>query len=499
MVPISQMKSPGVFIQEVDLSTYVAIMDTSKIFGIVTVAQNGPINQVVEINSVSKFEEVFGNPISAGGLACRFILDQTSSLKVVRVAGSSAAFRTATIAGEDAEETAVANALVISAKNKGTLFSDALKATVSAITGASADKFNLKITKGDDDEILVDKDYTIVEASATDEYPYIIADDETAFTFSLGSQTALAKLTPATVVFTVGDNGLTFTDDEVKAAIDVFDDAENIDLDILAAPGIMTASAIGRLVTVAQSRKDIVAVIDPPQGLTAEQAVQFVNGQYNPLQIQKIDSTYAACYYPWGQAYNEYSGKNEWMPPSVGVLPALAKEYATYENWTAPAGIPRMSISVFSAMERVLTRADRDIVYADGNINPLCNYKGLGLTAFGQKTMQRTLSATNRLNVRFLVNYVKRIADYTSVSYLFTEISEVTFDAWTQAIGKVLENIKVRGGLYDYKVTMDWTTVTDEMLNNNIMPGVIELKPTKTSEFIPIDVVIHNKSDEFIY
>lgn len=495
---IPVMKSPGVYISEVDLSAYAAIMNESMIFGLVTLAQNGPIGQVTDISSLKEYEDTFGYPISAGGIAATELLKVTSSVKIVRLAGSSATARSLTLKGS-AGSTAIDNAVIVSYKYKGTLFSDAIKGTVTPVSGAT-DKFNLKIVKGDDEEVLLDKNYTIVKNNATDEYPYLIADDTTDFVFTLGTENELTALTAITdAVFSLGDNGTTFTDDQVKAAIDLFDDAENIELDVLAAPGINTPAAIARLVLVAggeSNRKDTLAIIDPPQGLTPSEMADFANGTSEAYPIAKLDDSYAATYYPWGKMYNEYSGANEWMPPSVGVLKGMATEYKTYPRWTAPAGTPRFYITVFTEMEKTLTRADRDTLY-ESNVNPICNYKTLGLTAMGQKTTQRKLTATNRINVRLLVNYVKKLADYSTTPFLFTQITEETFNSWIQVISKQLENIKVNGGLYDYDVKMDWETVTDEMLNNNIMPGVIQIKPTKTAEFIPIDVVIRNKSDEF--
>lgn len=497
MVPISRMKSPGVFIDEIDLSAYQAVMDTSKIFGIVTVAQNGPIGEITDIPTVKKFENTFGDPISFGGLACRYLLDQTSSLKVVRAASSSAASRSVTLAATTASGGGAS--LVVAFKNKGTLYSDAVYATISRIADEDPDKFNLVISKGDDHVQILNKNYTCVADNASDEFPYIIDDTKTEFTFTFGTgTTAIASVTPVSnSVFTTGNNGTELSDAEKRHFIDLFDDSENIDLDIMACPGWYDGVSVARMVTVASHREDIVAIIDTPLGLTAQEAADFVNGLNEDYTIGKIDSTYAAVYHPWGSIYNEYTGVKEWAPPSVGVLPAMAKEYSVYDNWVAPAGIPRLTITIFSEMELVLDRDMRDILYAQGNINPICNYKQRGLTAFGQKTMQRSLTATNRLNVRFLVNYIKKLTDYATTAYLFSEINENTFDSWTQAIDQRLANIKDRGGLYDYKITMDWTTVTDEMLNNNIMPGIIQIKPTKTAEFIPIDVVIRNRSDAF--
>jgi len=497
MANLPVMKSPGVYVREIDLSQYSAIMSSLKIFGIVTVAQNGPIDKIVEISNVREFINTFGNPISAGGIACVRYLVNAGNLKVVRTAGNSAAARTTTLAGVDSEDQAVTNALVISHKYKGTLYSDAIKVTVSAISGATVDKFNLKITKGDDDTELVNGNYTIVKANATSEYPYIIDESDTDFVFTLGTDTTLKSLTAVTnQALTVGDNGTELTNEQITNSINVFNDAENIDLDVIAAPGMYSAAALTALITCATDRKDTLAILDPPQGLTPEEVVQFANGLNVQYGMSKIDSTYAAMWYPWGKVYNEYTSAYEWMPPSVGIIAGMGLEYQTYDVWTAPAGIPRMQVNVYSEMERVLSKKDRDILYPE-HINPICNYKGLGMTAFGQKTMQRALTATDRINVRFLVNYVKKVADYSTALFLFSNIDENTFSSWTQVIDKELANIKNRGGMYDYKITMDWTTVTDECLNNNIMPGVIQIKPTKSAEFIPIDVVIRNRSDEF--
>lgn len=501
MRPISEMKSPGVFIDEVDLSTYVAIMDTSKVFGIVTVAQNGPIGEVVEIDSISTFENTFGYPISAGGLTCTFIAQETSSLKVIRVAGSSAEYRSVALDGKDGDSGAVSGAVTVTPKYKGTLFSEALSVTIKP-SESDTDKFTLIITKGEGDskEELVNSNFTIVADKATDDYPYLIGDTSTDFRFALSSSASTIVSLDAVdnKVLSSGDNGTTFTDEDIRSAIDEFDDAESIDLDLIAAPGILTSACQLRLITVAENRRDCFAVIDPPQGLTPEEVVQYVDGTHETHTIQKLDTSYAGIWYPWGMTYNQYTGVNEWVPPSVGVLPAMATEYSNsaYNAWTAPAGVPRFEISVFSKLERTLKRKDRDIVYPH-NINPLCNYKMQGLTAFGQKTLQRKKSSLDRINVRFLVNYIKKLADYSTTFYLFNNIDDNTFTMWVKDITDQLEPIRIRGGMYDYKVTMDWTTVTDECLNNNVMPGIIQIKPTKTAEFIPIDVVIRNKSDNF--
>lgn len=491
MASNTKMVSPGVYVSETDLSQYSAIMSTSKIIAIVGAAQNGPINTITDLESTKDFETIFGAPIDNGGLAAINCLKYSSSVKYIRAAGSTAAARTVTLAGTGAESSPVPDAIVINAKYKGTLFSDSLTATVTTVPGGTEDQFNLVITQGDSTELL-NKNYSCLSSSPD----FIGADTSTNFVFVV-SETPLKTITAVEKsAFSAGNNGTPLDDNVLKTAIEILSDSETIDVDIIAAPGVVTGPSIAALVGVAMSRKNCVAIVDPPQGLTPQKTADFFNGTNDTHTIGKVDTTYAGAYSPWVKIYNEYSAESQMCPPSVAVLAAMANEYSTYDPWTAPAGVPRFVLNIVTEFERNLNQADRDILYA-ANVNPLCNYKNLGFTALGQKTMQRTLSAVDRLNVRFLVNYVKKIAEFKSANYLFMNIDDTTFESWIQDMGKELDNIKQRGGIYDYQLKMDWTTVTTEMLNNNTMPGVIQIKPTKTAEFIPIDVVIRNKDDQF--
>lgn len=487
---MAKMSSPGIYVNESDLSQYSAVMDPSKIIAVVGGAQNGPINTVVPVRSKKEFETMFGNPIDIGGLTAVNILKYSSSLLYVRASSDSAKARQVSFYGVS-DGNAVADALVIKHKYPGTLFRDKLTARINSVPGSSEDQFRLVIEKGDG-EVLLDKVYSC----KVDSPIFIGKDTSTDFIFTTDESDLDSIDANEGEQFSDGNNGFPISGDDYEAAVEKLSDSETIDVDIIGMPGVIDGTAISALVDVAMSRKDCVPIIDHPQGLTPEEVAQFYEGQNGDYPIPKIDTSYAAAYSPWGKVFNEYTGESQWAPPSAGVLPAMAAEYASYDPWTAPAGVPRFVLSVFSELERSLDQDDRDILYS-ANVNPLCNYKNLGLTALGQKTLQRTKSAVDRLNVRFLINYIKKMAEFKSVNYLFMNIDDNTFGSWIQDISKDLDNVKNRGGIYDYRVKMDWETVSSEMLNNNIMPGVIQVKPTKTAEFIPIDVVIRNRDDEF--
>jgi len=60
-----------------------------------------------------------------------------------------------------------------------------------------------------------------------------------------------------------------------------------------------------------------------------------------------------------------------------------------------------------------------------------------------------------------------------------------------------LESIKVRFGLSDFKVVLDSTTTTPDLIDRNIMYAKIFLKPARSIEFIAVDFVITNTGASF--
>ena len=71
---------------------------------------------------------------------------------------------------------------------------------------------------------------------------------------------------------------------------------------------------------------------------------------------------------------------------------------------------------------------------------------------------------------------------------------------WARFIGKVepfLSSVKSRLGLTEYRVILDETTTTPDLIDRNIMYAKIMLKPARAIEFIAIDFVITNSGASF--
>ena len=81
--------------------------------------------------------------------------------------------------------------------------------------------------------------------------------------------------------------------------------------------------------------------------------------------------------------------------------------------WFAPAGFTRGGLTEGAAgipvtgVKQRLTSKDRDKLY-EANINPIAQFPAEGIVIFGQKTLQITPSALDRVNVRRMLIYVKK-------------------------------------------------------------------------------------------
>lgn len=290
---------------------------------------------------------------------------------------------------------------------------------------------------------------------------------------------------------TDGIDGLSRT--EIIDGLDAYSNPETIDIDILAVPGWSDAAVLAKGIKVAEERQDCFFLIDPPFGLTAQQVADWSNcqGAYIQPGVTAFDTSYAGIYWPWVQIYDTYTSQYIWLPPSGYVASQIAYSDSISEPWFAPAGITRGKLTTPVGIEYSPTKGERDLLYGNRNVvNSLINYKGSGLVIWGQKTTQRKSSSLDRVNVRRLVNYLKKIIAASTAYYVFDPNDEYSWQKWVDMVEPRLAAIKSKRGVYEYKIIMDSTTVTEDDINNNRMPGTIMFKPTKTAEFIPLSFMI---------
>jgi len=296
----------------------------------------------------------------------------------------------------------------------------------------------------------------------------------------------------------------------IKKAIDMVADPEVVDMDLISMPGLTHEGLTNHMINTAEARGDCLAIIDLPNAYTpktestlaAESRGANITTTINGMRNRGLNSSYGAAYYPWVQISDPQTAQRVWVPPSILALGAMSYGQKTQELWFAPAGFTRGGLSegrgglpVIAVSER-LTSAERDDLY-EANINPVAQFPAEGIVIFGQKTLQVTPSALDRINVRRLMIYVKREISRMAATLLFDQNVKQTWNRFTGQVNPFLASVKGRLGLMDFKVILDETTTTAELIDRNIMYAKIYLKPAKAVEFIAIDFVITDSGAAF--
>lgn len=298
----------------------------------------------------------------------------------------------------------------------------------------------------------------------------------------------------------------------MKRAIDTVADPELIDMNLLAAPGLTDSGLTTRMVDLCEERADAMAIIDLPDVYipaaeafkSSKQARVVGNPQTaaNDLRTRQIDSSYGATFYPWVQTLDEPTGQLLWIPPSVAMMGVLASSERSSQVWFAPAGFNRGGLSdgaagipVTNVTERLSSR-DRDTLY-EARINPIASFPSSGIVVFGQKTLQERPSALDRINVRRLVIYLKKQISILSTQILFEQNVQATWNRFKGLVEPFLANVKVQFGISDYRLILDDSTTTPDLIDQNIMYAKIMVKPARAIEYIAIDFVVASTGASF--
>jgi hypothetical protein len=281
-----------------------------------------------------------------------------------------------------------------------------------------------------------------------------------------------------------------------KTGMKVLDD-DSLNISIAIVPGISSQNVQNELVTLAEKTQNFVAVVSPPMGLsTVQKASDWMNGKGSNGRTAAINSSWAAVFWPWVQIYNVFSYKDMWYDPAIFAVRQMVFTDNVAEPWFAPAGFRRGRLTKPTATEVSLNQGDRDNLYVT-NLNPIVNFIPEGITIFGQKTAQRAATSLDRINVRRLMIYLRKVLLQTGRIDLFEPNDAYTWDLVKDKAEGVLSDIQARRGITDFKVICDDTVNTPVRVDRNELWCKILLKPTKTAEWIVFEVNLTNQSAKF--
>jgi phage tail sheath protein FI len=266
-------------------------------------------------------------------------------------------------------------------------------------------------------------------------------------------------------------------------ALNVLGNADSYDINLIVTPGATIAnhtSIINKAIEIAEDRGDCFVIADPViQGASAATAISAV-------ATSGIDSSYVGTYWPWVKITDTDKNKPVWVPPSVVVPRIMAYNDSVAYEWFAPAGLNRGGITEAVDIELKLSQADRNDLY-ENRINAIATFPNQGVCIWGQKTLQVKPSALDRINVRRLMITLKKYIASASRYLVFENNTTATRQRFLNIVNPYLETVKARQGLYAFKVVMDETNNTPDVIDRNVMYGQIYLQPAKAAEFIVLD------------
>ena len=276
-----------------------------------------------------------------------------------------------------------------------------------------------------------------------------------------------------------------------KKALDTISNSDEFDINMIAIPGVIHSLHSGITTytkDICEDRGDTFFVMD---------SVGIDDNITTAIStVEAFDSNYTATYYPWVKILDFDRNKPVWVPPSVVLPGVLAFNDRVSAEWFAPAGLNRGGLTDVIEVKTRLTHSERDDLY-EGRINPIAVFPSTGVCVWGQKTLQGKPSALDRINVRRLLIAAKKFIASATRYLVFEQNTTQTRTRFLNIVTPYLESIQQRQGLYAFRVIMDESNNTPDIIDRNILYGQLFLQPAKTAEFIILDFNIQSTGAAF--
>jgi hypothetical protein len=286
-----------------------------------------------------------------------------------------------------------------------------------------------------------------------------IFNKETAF---LSNKAVLEEVTNASRGYSNGPTIIAY-----QKAVDIMKDVLEIDIQLMAIPGIRHRIITDYAIAAIESdRFDCFNIFDLEEKdgsnndiVDTTQIVSVKNTVTN-FRNRGIDSSYSGTYFPDVIIQDEYNRTVERVPPSVAVLGAFGKNDAIGHPWTAPAGFNRASLTSVRNASLPLSRDNMGDLYSE-RINPIAEFQGQQAVVWGQKTVKATTgSSLERINVRRMMLAIRRQVKKVSNRIMFEPARDETLSKFQKLVDPILKSVQDQGGIDKYSVRIDTSTTS---------------------------------------
>lgn len=541
--------SPGVYVQEIDLTTIVpAVGTTEGAFAGSFVW--GPVNSVVTVGSEDELTRVFGKPNNdtyESFFSAANFLSYARTLRAVRSANTTEAKNavsgTAALLIKDRYDYEInykngeadANVGMFAARYAGEL-GNSLKVSLFAKANAAAyaswehaDEFNtvpgtsvyVGANGGANDEmhiVVQDEDgrFTGVANTILEKFAYVskaidakyddgssnywinVINDRSRYIYitnppsgnnnwgAVGTNIFVEEQVSISNSLSGGVNGYANTGYLIQG-FDKFKNPEEVDISLIVTGSAPQVVSEYVIDNIAETRKDCVAFISPDFD-------DVVDNEGNEVAdiIQKRNlynsSSYAFMDSNWKYQFDKYNNVYRWVPLNGDIAGLCVRTDFERDPWYSPAGFNRGQIKNVVKLAWNPTLSERDELYKNG-INPVVSFPGEGVVLYGDKTLLAKPSAFDRINVRRLFIVLEKAIARAAKYSLFEFNDEFTRAQFVALVEPFLRDVQGRRGIYDFRVVCDTTNNTPEVIDRNEFVGDIYIKPARSINFIRLNFI----------
>ena len=293
-----------------------------------------------------------------------------------------------------------------------------------------------------------------------------------------------------------GNDGSAASNSDILLSFDKFKDDELVDVSFLLCADGGKVVADG-LLEIAYSRKDCIVVVSPDyDSVKSDNPLDSIKTFRHNLKLgglKDLKSSYVVMDDNWKYQFDKYNNVNRWVPCNGDTAGLMAETDNEKAVWASPGG---RSLQNVIKLAWKSNKSDRDVLYPLG-VNSITTFPGEGALLFGDKTLLQRPSAFDRINVRRLFIYLRKIISRTSRSFLFEQNTEYTRTSFINIVEPILEEIKTRGGITDFRVVCDSSNNTGNIIDQGRFIGDIYIKPTRSINFIELNFVAVRTDVEF--
>ncbi|HEY9283006.1 MAG TPA: phage tail sheath subtilisin-like domain-containing protein, partial [Pyrinomonadaceae bacterium] len=277
--------------------------------------------------------------------------------------------------------------------------------------------------------------------------------------------------------------GAVDADTNAKTGLKMLEDLE--DISIVAAPGstddyaarrTQADAAVKALISHAERMRYRIAVLDSGENQSISEVREM---------RAKLDSSYAALYYPWVRVLDPVTNTERNLPPSGFVAGIYARNDVNRAVYKAPAN---EVVNLAVGFEKMINRAQQEVLNPEG-VNCFRYFEGRGMRLWGARTISSD-PEWKYVNLRRYFAYLERSIDKGTQWAVFEPNGPRLWDNVRSTVADFLLNEWTMGALLGdkperaYFVRCDRSTMTQNDLDNGRLVCLVGVAPLRPAEFV---------------